>query len=110
MMLSLAGIPLTAGFIGKFYVLTAGVGAALWILVIVLVVNSAIGLYYYLRIVITMYSEPEETAAASGSLSQSLSVAGGVVLAFLMIILIWLGVYPEPLIAIIQDIAGRFGS
>ncbi len=107
MMFSLAGIPLTAGFIGKFYVLTAGVSAALWVLVILLVVNSAIGLYYYLRIVITMYSSPEETGSPSGSLAQSISIAGGVVLAFLMITLVWLGVYPEPLIAIIQDIAGR---
>lgn len=112
MMLSLAGIPLTAGFIGKFYVLTAGVGSALWVLVIVLVVNSAIGLYYYLRIVITMYSTPDETGPATvpGSLAQSISIAGAIVLAFLMITLVWLGVYPEPLIAIIQDIAGRLGS
>ncbi len=112
MMLSLAGIPLTAGFIGKFYVLTAGVGAALWVLVIMLVVNSAIGLYYYLRIVIMMYSSPEDTAqeTATGNLAQSISVTGGVVLALLLILLVWLGVYPEPLIAIIQDIAGRLAG
>lgn len=112
MMLSLAGIPLTAGFIGKFYVLTAGVGAALWVLVIVLVVNSAIGLYYYLRVIITMYTAPEESGATvtSPHLTQSISIAGGVVLAFLMLTLIWLGIYPEPLIAIIQDIAGRLGG
>ncbi|HWT80900.1 MAG TPA: NADH-quinone oxidoreductase subunit N, partial [Candidatus Methylomirabilis sp.] len=49
MLLSLAGIPLTAGFVGKFFVLSAAVGSALWIPVFVLVVGSAIGLFYYLR-------------------------------------------------------------
>ena len=44
-LLSLAGIPLTAGFVGKFYVLAAGVGSSLWLLVLILVANSAIGLY-----------------------------------------------------------------
>jgi len=42
-LLSLAGIPLTAGFVGKFYVLGAGLDARLWPLVLILVVNSAIG-------------------------------------------------------------------
>jgi hypothetical protein len=56
MLLSFAGIPLTAGFVGKFYVLTAGVTSALWGLVILLVINSAIGLFYYLRIVVVMYT------------------------------------------------------
>ncbi|MGH8802455.1 MAG: NADH-quinone oxidoreductase subunit N, partial [Casimicrobiaceae bacterium] len=55
MLLSLAGIPLTMGFVAKFYVVTAGVGAALWLLVIVLVIGSAIGLFYYLRIIDAMY-------------------------------------------------------
>src|SRR3546814_7313992 len=49
MLISLAGIPLTAGFIGKFYVAAAGIHAGLWLLVILLVVNSVIGLFYYLR-------------------------------------------------------------
>jgi formate hydrogenlyase subunit 3/multisubunit Na+/H+ antiporter MnhD subunit len=45
-----AGIPLTAGFVGKFYVVAAGVGAPLWLLVAALVVGSAIGLFDYLWI------------------------------------------------------------
>src|SRR5208337_2962655 len=59
MLLSLAGIPLTAGFIGKFYLLTAGVSSDLWLLVILLVVNSAIGLFYYVRILVALYSQPK---------------------------------------------------
>jgi NADH-quinone oxidoreductase subunit N len=98
MLLSLAGIPLTAGFIGKFYVVAAGVGSALWLLVIALVINSAIGLFYYLRIILALYSHPEEKIVAE----PALSLSGSAVLAGLTIILIWLGVYPVPVIAIIQ--------
>ena len=54
MLLSLAGIPLTIGFIGKFYIFFAGVEAALWVLLAVLIIGSGIGLYYYLRIVYCM--------------------------------------------------------
>ena len=100
-LLSLAGIPLTAGFIGKFFVFRAGVGSALWLLVIVLVVGSAIGLFYYLRIVVAMYShraEPEKGLLAAPSVMS----AGGIVLAALTLILVWLGVYPTPLITLIE--------
>ena len=55
MMLSLAGIPMTLGFIGKFYVLAVGVQAHLWWLVAAVVVGSAIGLYYYLRVAVSLY-------------------------------------------------------
>ena len=55
MLLSLAGIPLTAGFIGKFYVIAAGAASQMWMLLVILVINSAIGLFYYLRVVATMF-------------------------------------------------------
>ena len=55
-LLSLAGIPLTAGFIGKFYVVMAGAESGLWMLIGALVINSIIGLFYYLRVVATLFS------------------------------------------------------
>ena len=58
MLFSLAGIPLTAGFIGKFYILSAGVNSRLWLLVVLLVINSVIGLFYYLRIITALYRQP----------------------------------------------------
>jgi NADH:ubiquinone oxidoreductase subunit 5 (subunit L)/multisubunit Na+/H+ antiporter MnhA subunit len=63
-LVSLAGIPLTAGFIGKVFVLLAGIQSALWPLVILLVLTSALGLVYYLRIVVAIYGAlpPRETA------------------------------------------------
>jgi NADH-quinone oxidoreductase subunit N len=97
MLLSLAGIPLTAGFVAKFYLVAAGVGSALWVLVLVLVINSAIGLFYYLRIIIAIYSRSDaESAAPTPSLS------GSTVLAGLTITLIWLGVYPGPMLEMIK--------
>jgi NADH-quinone oxidoreductase subunit N len=104
-LLSLAGIPLTAGFVGKFYVLAAGIGSALWLLVIILIANSVIGLYYYLRIVVAMFRDsPKDISAAISSLS----LAGSVALAGLTLLLVWLGVYPAPLIRVIQTMIESF--
>lgn len=103
-LLSLAGIPLTAGFVGKFYVVAAGAGNALWLAVFVLITTSAIGLFYYLRIIVVMSAQPA-TASADSTLMPSLSLAGGLVLAALTLLLVWLGVYPVPLIRMIQEVA-----
>jgi NADH-quinone oxidoreductase subunit N len=102
MLLSLAGIPLTAGFVGKFYVVTAGVGSALWLLVITLVVNSAIGLFYYLRVVVAMSTPLPEGAQPPTPVS--LSLANGLILTALVLLLIGLGIFPSPLIRMIQAV------
>ncbi len=101
MLLSLAGIPLTAGFVGKFYLVAAGVGSALWLLVVILVAASAIGLFYYLRVVVTMYSAPAQVAEVTVS-APYLSLGGGIVLGILTILLVWLGIYPASLLQIIE--------
>lgn len=97
MLLSLAGIPLTAGFIGKFYVIAAGVDSRLWTLVVLFVLNSVVGLFYYLRVLRAMLAVPDQAAAAA-----PLPWTGGAVLAGLAVLLVWFGVYPDPLIAAIQ--------
>lgn len=102
-LLSLAGIPLTAGFIGKYFVIAAGVSAARWALVIILAVNSAIGLYYYLRIVVAMMTRPTEEVAYG-----RVAAGGGIVLAALALALVWLGVYPAPLIQMIRTMLAGF--
>src|ERR1700722_6619257 len=58
-LLSLAGIPITAGFLGKFYVIAAGASQSRWVLLFTLVASSTIGLFYYLRIIVAMYSQSE---------------------------------------------------
>jgi NADH-quinone oxidoreductase subunit N len=109
MLLSLAGIPLTAGFIGKFYIVSAGIGSALWLLVIILVVNSAIGLFYYLRIVVAMYQSPDDKKGIrkAPAAPASLSLADRAVLTGLTLALVWIGVYPAPLIRLIQATTTR---
>lgn len=97
MLFSLAGIPLTAGFIGKFYVALAGVGSSLWLAVIALVVGSAIGLFYYLRVIIIMYA-PISSESEIGPTMAHISVSGGAVLALITVIILWLGVYPTQII------------
>jgi NADH-quinone oxidoreductase subunit N len=97
-LLSLAGIPATMGFLGKFYVLTSGAAAAAWPLMIVLVVTSVAGLFYYLRIVVALYSSPAEHPAPIPIGSRG----GTFALAVFAILLIWFGVYPTPLLNLIR--------
>jgi NADH-quinone oxidoreductase subunit N len=103
MLLSLAGIPLTMGFVAKFYVVMAGVGASLWLLVFVLVIGSAIGLFYYLRIIATMCEIlPQQITNRDSVFVRPASIGGYWVLATLALLLLGLGVYPEPLIVLLQ--------
>jgi NADH-quinone oxidoreductase subunit N len=103
MLLSLGGIPLTAGFIGKFLVIRAGVSAAQWALVILLVVNSAIGIYYYLRVVVAMYLRESDAPSAA---RMPAPVIAQLILAILVIALFWLGIWPDSLLRIISGAAG----
>lgn len=98
-LLSLAGIPATMGFVGKFYVLAAGANAAVWPLMLILVLTSVAGLFYYLRIVVALYAEPVET----GDRMQSLPWSGVLVLVLLGILLLWFGIYPSPLLNLIHN-------
>lgn len=63
LMLSLAGFPLTAGFIGKLLVFADAWHAGLYALVILAVLNSVVGVYYYLRFVMAMYMQPRVPGA-----------------------------------------------
>jgi NADH-quinone oxidoreductase subunit N len=109
-LLSLAGIPLTGGFLGKFYVVAAGVSAGRWGLVFVLVVASTIGLFYYLRILVAMYSRPVDGAAGSSAGPAYSSPAGSLLLIGLTGVLIWLGVYPSALLRVIDAMTAGLGS
>lgn len=97
MMLSLAGIPLTAGFIGKFMVVLAAVSAQHWFLAAMVIVGSGIGLYYYLRVMIVMYMTPPETPRIDAVDHWGQKVGGIMVLAAALLVLL-IGVYPDPVI------------
>jgi NADH-quinone oxidoreductase subunit N len=97
MLLSLAGIPLTAGFLGKFYVIAAGASQSRWVLLFTLVVSSTIGLFYYLRIIVAMYSQPGGPGREGESSTQPSSLPPILALAALTGLIFLLGVYPAPL-------------
>ena len=101
MLLSLAGIPLTAGFIGKVYLLAAGVESSLWLPVGVLVATSVVGLFYYLRIIFALYSAPPARAIAAPAFRPP-TLAGGTTLAALTLALLLLGTWPEPVIELFR--------
>jgi NADH-quinone oxidoreductase subunit N len=103
MLLSLAGIPLTGGFIGKFYLVAAGAQSSLWALIVILVLTSIIGLFYYIRIIVAMFMQPEEEAEAP-RLPVLLPPTEGFVLLMASVMALWLGVYPAALVHIIPSI------
>jgi NADH-quinone oxidoreductase subunit N len=99
-LLSLAGIPLTAGFIAKFYLVLAGVRSGLWLLVISLIINSVISIYYYLRIIKIMFTESDSPEPVR------LSFAGNFVLAIVVIGILLLGIIPS----FLTEIINRFSA
>ncbi|MBK5244865.1 MAG: NADH-quinone oxidoreductase subunit N [Eubacteriaceae bacterium] len=102
-LLSLAGIPLTAGFMAKFFLLTAGVEESKWLLAFTLVVGSVIGLYYYLRVIVAMMKKDENTVPGA-SLSRISYYAGVLVLIILGVLVMELGTSPAWLIDVINGL------
>lgn len=122
-LLSLAGIPLTLGFLGKFYLFSAGIQGQHWWLLLTLIVGSALGLYYYLALILDLLKQegstssidmgevleqiPETDSVRTPVSSQkngrtappeSIATSGWLVLLLLTVLLLGFGVYPSPLI------------
>jgi len=96
-LLSLAGVPPTAGFVGKLYIFKAAVGGGLYGLAILGVLTSALGAYYYLRVVVYMYMRPaegEEPVLSSPAMTVALVAAVAVVVV--------LGVAPDAMVRLAQ--------
>jgi NADH-quinone oxidoreductase subunit N len=96
-LLSLLGLPVTAGFFGKFYIFKAAVNSHLLWLAVLMAINSVIGAYYYLRVIVLMYMrEPSAEVAAAAPVGFPLTV--NVVLAVTAIGTILFGLMPNPVI------------
>jgi NADH-quinone oxidoreductase subunit N len=92
-MLGLAGIPPTAGFLGKLFLFRAALSEGHVTLVIVAVLNSVIAVYYYLRPVVVMYmTQPE-----GESLEVSTALPATLALVALVVVTLWLGTMPAVL-------------
>jgi NADH-quinone oxidoreductase subunit N len=90
-LLSLAGIPTTAGFLGKFYLFRAAVHSHLIGLTILAVLNSVVSVYYYLRLIVAMYMREGKSEAAGVALPWAARLA----LAVSVIGIFFLGLYPN---------------
>lgn len=100
MLFSLAGLPLTAGFIGKLYLVKAGIGASAWVLLASLIINSGIGLYYYLNLALSICTRTESPETEHKRLSISATLA----LISITVALLWIGVFPGSLANSIQHL------
>jgi NADH-quinone oxidoreductase subunit N len=91
-MVSLAGVPFTAGFLGKFYIFYAAISQRQIALVVVGVLTVGCGFYYYLKVVRAMYwqSTTDPTRIPVNGLSR-------LAISALVVATIWLGVYPQPI-------------
>ena len=99
-LLSFIGVPLTAGFFGKFYIFKAALDADLYWLAILGLLNSAVAAYYYLRIIVVMYMhEPTSTTEGLQPLSAGIKTA----LVASVLATIALGIFPS----LVLDFAGR---
>jgi NADH-quinone oxidoreductase subunit N len=100
-LLSLAGIPLTAGFIAKFYILSAAVRGYHWMLLAGLLMGSGIGIYYYLRVIFYMTKRPSEhsprLSTPRGWHTRAISCA-------LIASILLLGTVPQPLMEYLRSI------
>jgi NADH-quinone oxidoreductase subunit N len=95
---SLAGVPLTAGFMGKFFVFTLAVDSKQWVLLGIAVFGAACGFYYYLKVARAMFwDEPAETGAIE------VSPLATVVLVLLIAATLFFGVYPAPILELLTS-------
>jgi len=93
-LLGLGGVPTTNGFVSKFILFNSALGAGMWWLTVLGVLNSAFSMAYYLRVMKTLISEPEEGLKVREA--PALMVGVTVVMA---VLIIFFGIYPAPVIS-----------
>ena len=99
-LLSLLGLPVTAGFFGKFYIFKAAVNSNLIWLAVLMAINSVIGSYYYLRVIVVMYMrEPQSEPSSDATLRFPITV--NIVLAITAIATIYFGLAPNQILRFI---------
>jgi NADH-quinone oxidoreductase subunit N len=97
-LLSLLGMPLTAGFIGKVMVFRAAIDRGYYVLVVIGVLNTAVSAYYYLRLIIVMFFRERTTSWIAPQVPASIALA----LVITAIGVLYLGVFPGRVIEALQ--------
>ncbi|MBK8229902.1 MAG: NADH-quinone oxidoreductase subunit N [Candidatus Eisenbacteria bacterium] len=100
-MISLAGIPPAAGFFGKYYIFRNAVEHGYVSLVVLGVLNSALSVYYYLRVLVALYMRP-----ATREFTMDRSVVVGSVVAFCGLALLWIGIAPDTVLPGVPALVG----
>jgi len=103
-LLSLAGLPPVGGLIGKIYLVAVGVQATLWLLLAALMIGSVIGIFYYMRLALSMFRKPEEkmeTTQHGKQIDFVLILLGGLIIV--------LGIFPAPLINLASQMVTSLG-
>ncbi|HYH79802.1 MAG TPA: proton-conducting transporter membrane subunit, partial [Longimicrobium sp.] len=85
-LLSLAGFPLTAGFLGKLYILRAAIASGLTALAVLLVLTSLVSYFYYLRVIVVMYMTPGQVEGEHRAARLPSPAMAGVVIAALLVV------------------------
>jgi len=99
-LLSLLGMPITAGFFGKFYVFKAAINSKLIWLAVLMTINSAIGAYYYLRVIVVMYMR-EHKGDVPAEAATRLSPTAAMVVAVAALATLYLGLLPNHVLGIV---------
>jgi NADH-quinone oxidoreductase subunit N len=101
-LLSLLGLPVTAGFFGKFYIFKAAVNSHLIWLAVMMAVNSIIGSYYYLKVIVAMYMrEPAEDSATTAHIAFPAAV--NIVLIVSAIGTVYFGLFPNQALRLLLE-------
>lgn len=109
MLLALAGIPLTAGFIAKFYVFIVGVQSQLWVLLWLVVIGSGMGLFYYLRIVRSMIMHGKDNQLVDSNKNAMMTGNEWIAQTILILIIIWLGIVPGNFMNLLGSLSQSIG-
>jgi NADH-quinone oxidoreductase subunit N len=104
-MLSLGGIPPTAGFMGKFWLFGAAIDAGYFWLAVLAVLMSAVSLYYYLRVVVFMFMR-EAVEPGAPTWTPALALVIGVA----VVGTLFIGMYPAPLFEFVEASAQSLGG
>lgn len=105
---SLAGLPPTAGFIGKFVVFQAALQAHFVALAVIGILTVIISIYFYLKIIVSLYMRPAQIG--NPVRSQSAALSEHIACAVVLILILWLGLVPSPLFALITQALSFFVS
>ncbi len=101
-LLSLLGLPVTAGFLGKLYIFTSALNSNLYWLAILMAINSVIGAYYYIRVIVVMYMH-EYKGPLPADAPTGLSATSMMVVVVTALATVCLGLWPNPVLALLTS-------